>query len=89
VDPLHRLSRQLEGFAAAADGAAARSIKSSEAVPDSQNLVRRDAVVREGEDDVLDDVVEPCCCMEVEGRESSSIFLIFLFVLLVKRALEK
>ena len=58
VDPLHRLPRQLDRLAAAADGAAAGRVEPAEAVPDAENLVRGHAVVREGEDDVLDDVVE-------------------------------
>ena len=58
MDPLHSLSRQLDRFSPAADGAASWRVEAAEAVPDPQDLVGGDAVVREGEDDVLDDVVE-------------------------------
>ena len=58
MNPLHRLSRQLDRLPASADRAAARGVEAAEAVADPQDLVRGDAVVREGEDDVLDDVVE-------------------------------
>lgn len=58
MDPLHSLPRQLDRLAAAADRAASRRVEAAEAVPDTQNLVGGHAVVGEGEDDVLDDVVE-------------------------------
>jgi len=66
VDPLHCLSRKLDRLAAAADRAAARGVEPAEAVADPEDLVRRDAIVREGEDDVLDDVVEAWVWIERE-----------------------
>ena len=72
MDPLHSLSRQLDRFSPAADGAASWRVEAAEAVPDPQDLVGGDAVVREGEDDVLDDVVEAFFCFFVwkkKGRE--------------------
>lgn len=73
MDPLDGLSRQLDRLPAAADGAAAGRVEAAEAVPDPEDLIRGHAVVREGEDDVLDDVVEAWVWVLEKRREEREV----------------